>query len=152
MSNFYWSATKVNVANYCTMRYFLRYVRKVQPLRLSVYVKGSLLHSIIENFWKRIGNAEEVKSTSRKFKDKKYFDEESFVKYVKGKWKRIIVADKKSQKKISWRYDEEPWIILNSLDKISRPLYDNLLKQGAPIRSEERRVGKECRSRWSPYH
>ena len=23
---------------------------------------------------------------------------------------------------------------------------------GAGVRSEERRVGKECRSRWSPYH
>ena len=23
---------------------------------------------------------------------------------------------------------------------------------GTPLRSEERRVGKECRSRWSPYH
>src|SRR5581483_1441370 len=23
---------------------------------------------------------------------------------------------------------------------------------GGPLRSEERRVGKECRSRWSPYH
>ena len=23
---------------------------------------------------------------------------------------------------------------------------------GGPWRSEERRVGKECRSRWSPYH
>jgi len=23
---------------------------------------------------------------------------------------------------------------------------------GAAYRSEERRVGKECRSRWSPYH
>ena len=23
---------------------------------------------------------------------------------------------------------------------------------GIPDRSEERRVGKECRSRWSPYH
>ena len=23
---------------------------------------------------------------------------------------------------------------------------------GRAIRSEERRVGKECRSRWSPYH
>ncbi len=23
---------------------------------------------------------------------------------------------------------------------------------GIPARSEERRVGKECRSRWSPYH
>ena len=28
-----------------------------------------------------------------------------------------------------------------------------LLAQGAMnMRSEERRVGKECRSRWSPYH
>src|SRR5207248_5776140 len=24
--------------------------------------------------------------------------------------------------------------------------------KGEPLRSEERRVGKECRSRWSPYH
>ena len=30
------------------------------------------------------------------------------------------------------------------------PLYDTDLPEG--IRSEERRVGKECRSRWSPYH
>ena len=26
------------------------------------------------------------------------------------------------------------------------------MEQGAVDRSEERRVGKECRSRWSPYH
>ena len=25
-------------------------------------------------------------------------------------------------------------------------------KTAAQLRSEERRVGKECRSRWSPYH
>ena len=25
-------------------------------------------------------------------------------------------------------------------------------KSACPSRSEERRVGKECRSRWSPYH
>ena len=25
-------------------------------------------------------------------------------------------------------------------------------RQNATVRSEERRVGKECRSRWSPYH
>ena len=28
---------------------------------------------------------------------------------------------------------------------------DDLFQEGL-IRSEERRVGKECRSRWSPYH
>src|SRR2546427_8919015 len=27
-----------------------------------------------------------------------------------------------------------------------------MTKESAPERSEERRVGKECRSRWSPYH
>ena len=27
-----------------------------------------------------------------------------------------------------------------------------LLLDGHVLRSEERRVGKECRSRWSPYH
>ena len=26
------------------------------------------------------------------------------------------------------------------------------LKKATKLRSEERRVGKECRSRWSPYH
>src|SRR2546430_17366183 len=32
-------------------------------------------------------------------------------------------------------------------------LYGSLINgQKAVVRSEERRVGKECRSRWSPYH
>ena len=33
--------------------------------------------------------------------------------------------------------------------------FDEILnddKAGCECRSEERRVGKECRSRWSPYH
>ena len=29
---------------------------------------------------------------------------------------------------------------------------DNLVEFVESVRSEERRVGKECRSRWSPYH
>ena len=32
------------------------------------------------------------------------------------------------------------------------PLTSVFAKELLPIRSEERRVGKECRSRWSPYH
>ena len=28
----------------------------------------------------------------------------------------------------------------------------NLFEEGKGVGSEERRVGKECRSRWSPYH
>ena len=41
--------------------------------------------------------------------------------------------------------------------KILDAIIRNYLETGEPvgsrtIRSEERRVGKECRSRWSPYH
>ena len=32
------------------------------------------------------------------------------------------------------------------------PLYAPLIQTALAERSEERRVGKECRSRWSPYH
>src|SRR2546422_3769407 len=35
---------------------------------------------------------------------------------------------------------------------ISMTLFRLRLTTGLPNRSEERRVGKECRSRWSPYH
>ena len=34
--------------------------------------------------------------------------------------------------------------------KFDRPNYKKLVEE--ILRSEERRVGKECRSRWSPYH
>src|SRR3712207_7995462 len=35
---------------------------------------------------------------------------------------------------------------------VSAPYLDMTLGTMADFRSEERRVGKECRSRWSPYH
>ena len=41
------------------------------------------------------------------------------------------------------------------LDTIDRHLQRDIKKQSEILiknRSEERRVGKECRSRWSPYH
>src|SRR5690554_8152950 len=41
-------------------------------------------------------------------------------------------------------------ILSSNLGKGSPCLVRCLL--GNPARSEERRVGKECRSRWSPYH
>ena len=64
--------------------------------------------------------------------------------------------------------NERPDAILNIVDgtNIERNLYlsTQIMELGIPVimavnmmdivekRSEERRVGKECRSRWSPYH
>src|SRR3712207_9498280 len=35
---------------------------------------------------------------------------------------------------------------------IAGSLHDGIVQDVSASRSEERRVGKECRSRWSPYH
>ena len=37
-------------------------------------------------------------------------------------------------------------------DPDARVACETLVTTGMAVRSEERRVGKECRSRWSPYH
>ena len=44
-------------------------------------------------------------------------------------------------------------MVAKTLYGLEEILAGELLSLGAnDIRSEERRVGKECRSRWSPYH
>ena len=53
------------------------------------------------------------------------------------------------------RYDGESKPIMQTVALMERyhliPVCPEQLG-GLPTRSEERRVGKECRSRWSPYH
>ena len=65
------------------------------------------------------------------------------------------------QKNVSLKEQEEAVQILqNQLSQAKQVLEQikidgeqaRLAEQKALVRSEERRVGKECRSRWSPYH
>ena len=134
--DFYWSSTKVNTANYCGMRYYLRYMAGKKSARLSAYVKGSLLHSAVEHFWDRLGTPEEVASTSKQFKDKKYSDAAGFVKHLQGKWWSIVIADRSAEEKMSWRYESEPFVIKGQLKPICTALFDHLVKIGPPIFSE----------------
>ena len=41
---------------------------------------------------------------------------------------------------------------INDQNVITNAVSCGTMFRGLEIRSEERRVGKECRSRWSPYH
>ena len=43
-------------------------------------------------------------------------------------------------------------ILLVEDDANLREVTQRSLEKERYVRSEERRVGKECRSRWSPYH
>ena len=46
----------------------------------------------------------------------------------------------------------EPTISAEQIQKWATETVDAIIAQDKSSRSEERRVGKECRSRWSPYH
>jgi len=49
-----------------------------------------------------------------------------------------------------WVVVAEGRVFVRSYSLKERSWYRTFLEE--PRRSEERRVGKECRSRWSPYH
>ena len=43
-------------------------------------------------------------------------------------------------------------ILYNDVESPTHPGWNKIPRSQTEARSEERRVGKECRSRWSPYH
>ena len=61
-------------------------------------------------------------------------------KKLEGKWNVVEVKGEKILK------EGLPYM---EFDMAQNKLHGNA---GCNMRSEERRVGKECRSRWSPYH
>ena len=41
---------------------------------------------------------------------------------------------------------------VSDAEEIKKEVVEEVKPSSEEVRSEERRVGKECRSRWSPYH
>ena len=71
-----------------------------------------------------------------------------------------VIADASEIVKPADFYDQRHQIVFAAMMRLyerHKPidlltLTDELKKKDRHRRSEERRVGKECRSRWSPYH
>src|SRR4051794_41390931 len=61
---------------------------------------------------------------------------------------RALVLDERTRL-VAWRVTE---FLKESGDRFQKTLGYRWRNRRTEGRSEERRVGKECRSRWSPYH
>ena len=61
----------------------------------------------------------------------------------------LLVADWSKNLILGW---SSQWLASGISVPADIPFKEHLLPAIQPKRSEERRVGKECRSRWSPYH
>lgn len=129
----FWSPTRIDYANYCKMRYWLRYVEKEDALRLSAYVKGGLLHDSIEKFRDKLGTEEEV---SKKSSKKKYSNREQFARHLKGKWQSLVIGSKTAKFPIIWSYDSEPYVVKEQLGRIGLELFDYLIGYQPPVFSE----------------
>ena len=64
---------------------------------------------------------------------------------------KFFVREPASEPHIHWGDVNRP-LDAAKFDALHRDLVGYLQDRELFIRSEERRVGKECRSRWSPYH
>ena len=81
--------------------------------------------------------------------EKLYLETEDVLKALSGKYKLGIIANQLAgtQKRL------HNWGVLQYFDVVAASAEAGYEKPDLRIfRSEERRVGKECRSRWSPYH
>ena len=100
------------------------------------------------------------------FSGRKYWREENLeiiknieINFDSNDWwfetTKAFIYCENQQLKEACKYGERAWDIArngNCAHTISHIHYDTDSYELGLTRSEERRVGKECRSRWSPYH
>ena len=75
---------------------------------------------------------------------------------IKTKDDRRVRIHLRQRKRIAGDQERPRLSVFRSVTHIYAQVIDDLtgetLVSASTVRSEERRVGKECRSRWSPYH
>src|SRR5690554_7767213 len=63
-----------------------------------------------------------------------------------------LPAGERGTNPLQWAYNTSPHVNILEMKDYWMPGQEGLQQKTVDARSEERRVGKECRSRWSPYH
>src|SRR3712207_4494435 len=131
---------------------YIKESKKSTPLK--VYVDGNLTNCNINdiecygenNFYVLFGESQEILNFLDENKD-------SINKYRIEQDRRNSAIPMLDTKNIDARI--EPGAIIRDMVSIGKNaviMMGAVINIGCEIRSEERRVGKECRSRWSPYH
>ena len=96
-----------------------------------------------------IGATDNADSNAKYISDKEFYEtavngeEKSGSKFVKYNGKRQLFV---------YSVTDDGFMVCAMIPQSTILAQANTIKYVSVGRSEERRVGKECRSRWSPYH
>ena len=121
-----WNASKLEQAADCLFKCYLINVEKEKYPMTGPMTKGRLLHSVTETnkFFKEDGTPY-------------YKSPESFTNATAAKWKYILRQVKEGKQEIDWKYKEEPWKILNDIEKMAPAIYRRYASEDPPVYCEK---------------
>lgn len=136
----YYSASRINCFNYCRRRGFLAYVLHDKQLNPSSYLRGSLVHELIEKFWERLGTPDEVKSKYMQTKTgKRYSNADEFIDFGKRQWMYYVMREERAGREIVWKRGDnnEMWNIRNFyMPLVCKKLFPRIIEEGKPVFAE----------------
>ena len=120
--------------------------KKMEQYLLTIEVKTSMVK--LSGYVGRPESSKKKGARQYFFVNGRYMRHPYFHKAVMEAYERLIPADEGIPYFIYFEVDPAR-IDVNIHPTKTKIKFEN---EAALLRSEERRVGKECRSRWSPYH
>ncbi|MEK6840339.1 MAG: PD-(D/E)XK nuclease family protein [Nanoarchaeota archaeon] len=138
-----YSFSKLDDANYCLMRYYLRWIERAPYPNPPFFFKGRFFHSLMENFWERLGTSEEV-AMSRNKRDKngkKYSSNEEFADYVRRQWIHDIIQNKNSKvpgNVVNWDFKGQEFLMAEKMKEMAYHFFNPLIGLGKPLYQEKK--------------
>ena len=135
-----YSFSKLDDANYCLMRYYLRWIERAAHPNPPYFFKGDFFHDITENFWSRLGSKDEItRKKGKVVSEKKYSSAEEFADYAHRQWMHKVIQNKNSKdpkRKVDWERHGQEFLMGKQARDISYHVFDHLIELGKPLYQE----------------
>lgn len=134
-----WSPTRLDTAESCMKFYWLKYVKHVHLEINSSICRGKLLHSSIENFWKK------DKETGLIVPKYSY---SGFIGRIVGDWKRFYAQGRepggKKMDNVAWDYPGQEWDknYIGEIAEIAGKVYTRYLQEEPCLAAEATLYGE----------
>lgn len=138
-----YSFSKLDDANYCLMRYYLRWIEQAPHPNPPFFFKGRFFHNLMESFWDRLGTPEEVTMSRNKREKnrKRYSSNDEFAEYVRRQWIHEVIQNRNSKapgSKVDWDFEGQEFVMAEQMKKMAYYFFNPLVELGRPLYQEKK--------------